>query len=82
MRDADIFFFMTYYYVIPLFLTALFVFSYLLVHFMLAVFDRLNFFWDRWDSLRKRYPILIGAELAYFGAILYYIVYWELSGST
>jgi len=26
--------------------------------------------------------LLIGVEIAYFAAILYYIVYWELSGNT
>ena len=72
---------MGYYYAIPTFLTLLFAFSYLLVHTLLAAFDRLNFFWDWWDRQRKAYPILIGAEIAYFGAILYYIVYWELSGN-
>jgi len=72
---------MGYYYIVPTFLTILFMFSYLLVHFMLGVFDRLNFFWDWWDDKRKAFPALIVVELAYFGAILYYIVYWELSGN-
>jgi hypothetical protein len=67
--------------VVPTFLTALFVFSYLLVHFLLAVFDRLNFFWDWWDTQRKKHPSMIVVEVAYFAAILYYIVYWELSGN-
>ncbi|GAB4278771.1 MAG: hypothetical protein Kow0029_22310 [Candidatus Rifleibacteriota bacterium] len=73
---------MAYYYVVPSFLTGLFVFSYLLVHFLLAIFDRLNFFWDWWDDMRKAFPLLFLVELAYYGAILYYIVYWELSGNT
>lgn len=72
---------MGYYYAIPVFLTLLFAFSYLLVHTLLAVFDRFNFFWDWWDRKRRAYPILIGIEIAYFAAILYYIVYWELSGN-
>jgi hypothetical protein len=72
---------MTYYYVVPTFLTALFIFSYLLVHFLLGVFDRLNLLWDWWDDIRKAHPWVIALELVYFGAILYYIVYWELSGN-
>ncbi len=72
---------MAYYYIIPACLTLLFAFSWALVHTLLAVFDRLNFFWDWWDRQRKAFPILIGAEIAYFAAILYYIVYWELSGN-
>ena len=73
---------MFYYYIIPIILTIVFAFSYLLVHLLLALFDRLNFFWDWWDELRKDYPILIGLEFIYFGLILYYIVYCELSGNT
>jgi hypothetical protein len=69
------------YYAIPLFLTVLFAVAYLIVHLMLLCFDLLNPFWDWWDGLRKKYPFLIGAELIYFAAILYYIVYYELSGS-
>ncbi len=72
---------MGYYYIVPTFLTVLFVFSYLLVHTLLAAFDRLNFFWDWWDDRRKAFPPLIIVEIIYFGAILYYIVYWELSGN-
>jgi hypothetical protein len=72
---------MAYYYAIPIFLTLLFAFCYLLVHALLGIFDRLNFFWDWWDGKRKRYPLLIGVEIVYFAAILYYIVYWELSGN-
>lgn len=72
---------MAYYYVIPIFLTLLFAFCYLLVHVMLGVFDRLNFFWDWCDDMRKAFSPLIGIEIAYFAAILYYIVYWELSGN-
>lgn len=72
---------MSYYYVVPAFLTVLFVFCCLFVRFMLAFFDRFNFFWDWWDSKRKAFPALIIVEIAYFGAILYYIVYCELSGS-
>jgi hypothetical protein len=72
---------MGYYYVIPVFLTLLFTFCYLLVTVLMAVFDRLNFFWDWWDDKRRAFPFLIGVEFAYFAAILYYIVYWELSGN-
>lgn len=73
---------MFYYYIIPLVLTALFTFSYMLVHLLLALFDRLNFFWDWWDNIRKQYPIVICLEFIYFGLILYYIVYCELSGNS
>jgi hypothetical protein len=72
---------MAYYYIVPVFLTLVFIFSYLLVHLLLGFFDRLNFFWDWWDKLKKKIPALIVLEIAYFGAILYYIVYWELSGN-
>jgi hypothetical protein len=53
----------------------------MLVHLLLGIFDKLNFFWDWWDSKRKAIPALIAVELIYFAGILYYIVYWELSGS-
>jgi hypothetical protein len=72
---------MNYYYAVPTFLTLLFVFSYLLVHILLAIFDKLNFFWDWWDDMRKKFPALIAIEVAYYVAVLYYIVYWELSGN-
>lgn len=73
---------MFYYYIIPLILTVVFIFAYMLVQVLLALFDRLNFFWDWWDELRKQYPFLICLEFVYFGLILYYIVYCELSGNT
>ncbi len=73
---------MSYYYIVPLILTLVFAFSYLLVHLLLALFDKLNFFWDWWDEVRKNYPIVIIFEFIYFGLILYYIVYCELSGNT
>ncbi|MCK9456679.1 MAG: hypothetical protein BWY02_00675 [bacterium ADurb.Bin157] len=72
---------MLYYYAIPFALTLLFAFAYLLVQIMLVLFDLLNPFWDYWDTIRKKYSILIGFEFIYFAAILYYIVYYELSGS-
>ena len=73
---------MFYYYIIPIILTVIFAFAYGLVHLLLALFDRLNFFWDWWDEKRKRFPFLIALEFVYFGLILYYIVYCELSGNT
>ena len=73
---------MFYYYVVPIILTVVFAFSYMLVHLLLALFDRLNFFWDFWDKQRKDYPFIIILEFIYFGLILYYIVYCELSGNT
>ncbi|MDD3147636.1 MAG: hypothetical protein PHD82_10065 [Candidatus Riflebacteria bacterium] len=79
--SCDIISFMAYYYIIPVCLTLLFAFSWGLVHTLLAIFDRLNFFWDWWDGQRRAFPILLGVEIAYFAAILYYIVYWELSGN-
>jgi hypothetical protein len=72
---------MLYYYAIPFALTVLFAFAYLLVQIMLMLFDLLNPFWDYWDTIRKKHSILIGFEFIYFAAILYYIVYYELSGS-
>lgn len=72
---------MLYYYAIPFALTLLFAFAYLLVQIMLVLFNLLNPFWDYWDTIRKKYSILIGFEFIYFAAILYYIVYYELSGS-
>ncbi|NLV94432.1 MAG: hypothetical protein GX031_07790 [Candidatus Riflebacteria bacterium] len=72
---------MLYYYAIPFALTLLFAFAYLLVQIMLVLFDLLNPFWDYWDTIRKKYSILIGFEFIYFAAILYYIVYYELSGT-
>lgn len=73
---------MSYYYIIPLILTIIFSFSYALVHLLLALFNKLNFFWDFWDKFRKDYPFVIVFEFIYFGLILYYIVYCELSGNT
>lgn len=72
---------MLYYYAIPFALTVLFAFAYLLVQIMLMLFDLLNPFWDYWDTIHKKHSILIGFEFIYFAAILYYIVYYELSGS-
>ncbi|GAB1351576.1 hypothetical protein MASR1M12_03060 [Erysipelotrichia bacterium] len=57
-----------------------FAFSWGLVY-SAGCYDQLNFFWDWWDRQRKAFPILLGVEIAYFAAILYYIVYWELSGN-
>ena len=73
---------MSYYYIVPIILTVVFAFSYALVHLLLALFDRLNFFWDAWYQIRKDYPFVIVFEFVYFGLILYYIVYCELSGNT
>lgn len=73
---------MFYYYIIPVILTIVFAFAYMLVQLVLALFDKLNFFWDWWDEQRKAYPFLIALEFIYFGLILYYIVYCELSGNT
>ena len=73
---------MFYYYIVPIILSVVFAFSYMLVHLLLALFDRLNFFWDFWDNLRKDFPFVIIIEFIYFGLILYYIVYCELSGNT
>lgn len=73
---------MSYYYIIPMILTVVYAFAYGLVHVLLALFDRLNFFWDWWDVKRKEYPFLVILEFIYFGLILYYIVYCELSGNT
>ena len=73
---------MQYYYIAPFFLTLVFVFSYWLVHLMLGIFDRANIFWDWWDKTKEAFPALFAMELVYYAAILYYIVYWELSGTT
>ena len=70
------------YYLIPVVLTVLYAFAYGMVQLMLAFFDHLNFFWDWWDKQRKALPFLVILEFIYFGAILYYIVYCELSGNT
>ena len=72
---------MQYYYIAPMFLTLVFIFSYWLVHIMLGLFDRLNPIWDLWDRWKEKAPPIVIIELAYYVAILYYIVYWELSGS-
>lgn len=70
-----------FYYLIPLYLTVLYAFSYFLVFISLKVFDCCNSFWDKWEGFRKDFPPLIIVEIAYFGAVLYYIVYYELSGT-
>jgi len=72
---------MTYYFVIPSFLTLVFVVSYLLVNLLLMAFDSLNFFWDWWDGLRRVFPALFVAEYAILGGFVYYIIKWELSGT-
>ena len=72
---------MAYYYFIPCFLTMVFVASYWLVHGLLAVFDRLNFFWDWWDDLRRAWNPLAYVEFVILAGFVYYIVKWELSGT-
>lgn len=49
---------------------------------MLGLFDRINPLWDLWDRWKEKFPAIVIIEFVYFGAILYYIVYWELSGTT
>ncbi len=73
---------MAYYYVVPCFLTAVFLASYWLVQALLWVFDFLNRFWDQWDEIRTAHPFVIYIEYAYLAGLVYYIVKWELSGST
>jgi len=72
---------MFYYYVIPTFLTLVFLASYWLVHVLLMIFDALNFFWDWWDSLKRGLPFLPIIEFLIIGGFIYYIVKWELSGT-
>ncbi|RCK79288.1 MAG: hypothetical protein OZSIB_0159 [Candidatus Ozemobacter sibiricus] len=72
---------MAYYYVVPFYLTAVFLVAYQVVSLMLRVFDFLNFFWDWWDTLRQRYPPVVLAEYAILIGFFYYIVKWELSGT-
>lgn len=72
----------SFYYAVPLYLTIIYAFSYFMVFISLKVFDCVNVFWDKWEGFRKAFPPLVIAELAYFGAVLYYIVYYELSGTS
>ncbi|MBF0545538.1 MAG: hypothetical protein HQM08_13940 [Candidatus Riflebacteria bacterium] len=72
---------MLYYYIIPFYLTGVFLISYTVVRVMLSIFDFFNFFWDWWDKKRRQFPWLFLLEIAIIGAFIYYIVYWELSGA-
>ena len=72
---------MFYYYLVPAFLTGVFLGSYALVRFLLEVFDWFNFFWDWWDERQKRYPVMLYLEYLILGAFVYYIIRWELSGT-
>ena len=72
---------MLYYYVIPCYLTGVFLASYAVVRLMLVIFDLLNPFWDKWDVLHRRFWPTVYIEYAILGAFIYYIVIWELSGA-
>jgi len=72
---------MAYYYVIPFFLTLVFVASYWLVNILLWIFDRLNFFWDWWDDLRRSFGPVAYLEVVILVGFVIYIVKWELSGT-
>ncbi|NLI76570.1 MAG: hypothetical protein GX442_09020 [Candidatus Riflebacteria bacterium] len=72
---------MAYYYVIPFYLTLVFLVSYQIVNLMLRGFDALNILWDGWDDLRRLFPPLIVGEYAILLGLVYYIVKWELSGT-
>ena len=72
---------MVLYYVIPAYLTAVFVAAYWVVQFLLVIFDVLNFFWDWWDAKRAVYPLMAYSEFFILGGFVYYIVKWELTGA-
>ncbi|GEM_PF-792035 len=72
---------MALYYIIPAYLTAVFVAAYWIVQILLTVFDALNFFWDWWDAKRKVYPLMAYSEFFILGGFVYYIVKWELTGA-
>ncbi|MBF0501608.1 MAG: hypothetical protein HQM09_15825 [Candidatus Riflebacteria bacterium] len=72
---------MLYYYLIPSYLTGVFLASYTIVRLMLAIFDMLNPFWDRWDVLHRRFWPMVYIEWLILGAFVCYIVFWELSGA-
>lgn len=74
---------MAYYYVVPLYLTAVLFFCYWCVRGILRVFDWFNFFWDRWDQWRARVPSVFGLlEIAILLGLILYIVKYELQGMT
>jgi len=73
---------MLYYYVIPAYLTGVFLVSYAIVRAMLTGFDLFNFFWDWWDRQRRAWPVMAWLEFVILGGLIYYIVYWELSGAS
>ena len=78
---CDIIAAMLYYYVVPLYLTGVFLGSYFLVRMLLGIFDFFNFFWDWWDEKKRDYPIMGWLEYIILAAFVYYIVLWELSGT-
>lgn len=73
---------MVYYYLIPCYLTLVFVLSYFAVCSMLFVFDCTNKFWDKWDDGHRRKPYFFGfIEIAILIAIVAYIIRNVLSGT-
>lgn len=72
---------MFYYYIAPFYLTGVFLGSYLVVRVLLAMFDFFNFFWDWWDEKKRNLPFMLLFEIMILGGFVYYIVWWELSGT-
>lgn len=72
---------MLYYYIVPFYLTGVFMAAYLVVRLILGVFDLANPFWDAWDRWKKAFSPLWVLEYVILGAFIYYIVYYELSGA-
>jgi len=72
---------MLYYYVVPCYLTGVFLVAYLVVRLILGVFDLANPFWDAWDRWKRSFAALGILEYVILLAFIYYIVYYELSGA-
>lgn len=73
---------MLYYLLVPAYLTALFFACYWGVRGILRLFDKVNFFWDWWDDKKQHWPSMGYIEFVVLGLIVWYIVRYELQGST